>query len=130
MRRYLAAGSSVLLVSFAQLAMKWGMTQLPDPRQWLQLWQDIGLYTAPLSAVAAGIIAYAVSMGCWMVALHSLPLSRAYPMLSLSYGLVYLLAGTLPGFDEEYSIIRSLGVALIAGGVILINWRMRAATSN
>ncbi|MFE8070253.1 4-amino-4-deoxy-L-arabinose-phosphoundecaprenol flippase subunit ArnF [Marinobacteraceae bacterium S3BR75-40.1] len=123
MRGYLFAGASILLVTFAQLAMKWGMMQLPGPAHWLALLWHPGAELLPLGLVAAGIAAYATSLGCWMAALHSLPLSRAYPLLSLSYGLVYLLAGLLPWLDEDYSVTKTLGVLLIVGGVILINGR-------
>lgn len=119
-RGYLFAGASILLVTFAQLAMKWGMTQLPG---FGVEWLAFATYWQPQLLVLAGIAAYATSMGCWMMALHSLPLNRAYPLLSISYGLVYLLAGALPFFAEHYSLVKSAGVVLIVAGVVLINLR-------
>jgi len=128
MRGYLFAGASITLVTFAQLAMKWGMIRLPELNALPAILPHLGLYMKPLTAVAAGIAAYALSLGCWMAALNDLPLNRAYPLLSLSYGLVYVLAGAIPWFNEGYSLLRSLGVALIVLGVALINSRRRAQT--
>lgn len=120
---YLFAALSIVLTTYAQLAMKWGMSHLPPLHDLLVIvghWHD---HFAMLALVFSGLCGYVASMGCWMAALHSLPLNRAYPLLSISYALVYLVAGALPWFDEPYSMVRSLGVALIVIGVALINRR-------
>ena len=65
--------------------------------------------------------AYALSMACWFFALRRLPLSYAYPLLSLSYVLVYLLAAVLPWFGETATLLKTAGVALIVFGVRLIH---------
>ncbi|MCU0070539.1 4-amino-4-deoxy-L-arabinose-phosphoundecaprenol flippase subunit ArnF [Pseudomonas koreensis] len=112
--------TSVGLVSAAQLGMRWSMTRLPAPDQWLTL-THIDL--SALTVVLAAIFAYALSMLCWLLALRDLPLGRAYSLLSISYALVYLLAASLPLFNETFSFSRSLGVALVMLGVITINSR-------
>jgi len=114
----LALGS-VLLVSGAQLAMRWSMSRLPSPEHWLGA--DIPL--RPLAVVLGAIVAYALSMLCWLIALRDLPLGRAYSLLSISYALVYLAAASLPLFHEDFSLSKSLGVALVILGVITINSR-------
>ena len=89
------AMGSVLLVSTAQLGMRWSMTRLPSPTQWLEA---LGSGTIdPLAAgiVIAAILAYALSMLCWLLALRDVPLARAYSLLSISYALVYLLAAKI-----------------------------------
>jgi undecaprenyl phosphate-alpha-L-ara4N flippase subunit ArnF len=111
---------SVLLVSAAQLAMRWSMTRLPAPEHWLHI---DSLDWGALSVVIAAIFAYALSMLCWLAALRDLPLGRAYSLLSISYALVYLLAASLPLFNESFSFSKSLGVALVMLGVITINTR-------
>lgn len=114
---------SVLLVSAAQLAMRWSMTRLPQPGQWLSTLSSQGLDAVAVAVVLAAIAAYGLSMLCWLLALRDLPLGRAYSLLSLSYALVYLLAASLPLFDESFSFGKSLGVALVMLGVITINTR-------
>ncbi|MBC8999434.1 4-amino-4-deoxy-L-arabinose-phosphoundecaprenol flippase subunit ArnF [Pseudomonas sp. N40(2020)] len=111
---------SVMLVSAAQLGMRWSMTRLPAPEQWLTL---NSLDWRALAVVITAIFAYALSMLCWLGALRDLPLGRAYSLLSISYALVYLLAASLPLFNESFSFTKSLGVALVMFGVITINTR-------
>ncbi|WP_192561138.1 4-amino-4-deoxy-L-arabinose-phosphoundecaprenol flippase subunit ArnF [Pseudomonas gozinkensis] len=119
-RGILFALASVLLVSVAQLSMRWSMTRLPRPDQWLTV-QSVD--SVALAVVLAAIFAYALSMLCWLAALRDLPLGRAYSLLSISYALVYLLAAGLPLFNESFSFSKSLGVALVMLGVITINTR-------
>ncbi|WP_097458733.1 4-amino-4-deoxy-L-arabinose-phosphoundecaprenol flippase subunit ArnF [Mangrovitalea sediminis] len=126
MRGYLFAGASILLTTYAQLAMKWGMSHLPPLHDLLAILSHWQAHLGMLLLVFSGLVAYAASLGCWMAALHDLPLNRAYPLLSISYALVYLVAGALPWFNEPYSMIRSLGVGLIVVGVVLINQRRPA----
>ncbi|WP_449105595.1 4-amino-4-deoxy-L-arabinose-phosphoundecaprenol flippase subunit ArnF [Pseudomonas mohnii] len=114
---------SVALVSAAQLGMRWSMSHLPSPEQWLSAPIDL----AAVAVVLAAILAYALSMLSWLLALRDLPLGRAYSLLSISYALVYLLAASLPLFHEDFSLSKSLGVALVILGVITINSRPASA---
>lgn len=118
----LALGS-VVLVSAAQLGMRWSMLRLPTPDQWPQAVSHGEIALAPLAVVSAAILAYTLSMLCWLAALRELPLSRAYSLLSLSYALVYVIAASLPFFHEAFSVSRTLGVSLIVAGVLTINFR-------
>ncbi|POA54825.1 MULTISPECIES: 4-amino-4-deoxy-L-arabinose-phosphoundecaprenol flippase subunit ArnF [unclassified Pseudomonas] len=121
--------ASVVLVSGAQLAMRWSMTRLPAPQQWLDALANGSVDLAALAVVIAAIGAYALSMLCWLLALRDLPLGRAYSLLSISYALVYLLAAGLPLFNEPFTLSKTLGVALVILGVITINSRSAPATS-
>ncbi|POA27801.1 MULTISPECIES: 4-amino-4-deoxy-L-arabinose-phosphoundecaprenol flippase subunit ArnF [Pseudomonas] len=114
---------SVMLVSGAQLGMRWSMTRLPQPEQWLTALSTGSVDLSAMAVVVAAIFAYALSMLCWLAALRDLPLGRAYSLLSISYALVYLLAASLPLFNESFSFTKSLGVALVMLGVITINTR-------
>ncbi|TNB98673.1 4-amino-4-deoxy-L-arabinose-phosphoundecaprenol flippase subunit ArnF [Pseudomonas jessenii] len=114
---------SVMLVSGAQLGMRWSMTRLPQPEQWLTALSAGSVDPSAMAVVVAAIFAYALSMLCWLAALRDLPLGRAYSLLSISYALVYLLAASLPLFNESFSFTKSLGVALVMLGVITINTR-------
>lgn len=121
MRGYAWGAASVLLVTLAQLLMKWGMAQIP-----LMSFADVTLnlfmqYWLPLVVVSGGIFGYALSMLCWFFALHHLPLNRAYPLLSVSYALVYLAAVILPWFNESATLLKTLGTLFILFGVWLIN---------
>ncbi|MEB0039607.1 MULTISPECIES: 4-amino-4-deoxy-L-arabinose-phosphoundecaprenol flippase subunit ArnF [unclassified Pseudomonas] len=112
---------SVLLVSGAQLGMRWSMTRLPLPTQWLDALGNGSIDLLAIGVVCAAILAYALSMLCWLLALRDVPLGRAYSLLSISYALVYLLAAGLPVFHEQFSASKTLGVTLVILGVITIN---------
>lgn len=118
-RGYQLAMASVALVTVAQLAMKWGMTRLPalDAR-WLHIatGPPVG---GPLLCLVLGVLCYLLSLLCWLQALARLPLNQAYPLLSLSYALVFIASIGLPGFRESYTLTQVLGVVLVSFGVWL-----------
>ncbi|CRM80156.1 4-amino-4-deoxy-L-arabinose-phosphoundecaprenol flippase subunit ArnF [Pseudomonas fluorescens] len=128
-RGFALALGSVGLVSAAQLGMRWSMTRLPLPDEWPNALSTGSIDGSALGVVILAIIAYALSMLCWLGALKHLPLGRAYSLLSISYALVYLLAACLPVFNEHFSLSKTLGVALVILGVLVINSR-RASTSS
>jgi undecaprenyl phosphate-alpha-L-ara4N flippase subunit ArnF len=72
------------------------------------------------AAVLLGLAAYAFSMLSWFNALRFLPLSRAYPLLSLSYVLVWGLAVAMPIFPDTFSTGKLMAIALIIVGVWLV----------
>ncbi|MFZ6049781.1 4-amino-4-deoxy-L-arabinose-phosphoundecaprenol flippase subunit ArnF [Pseudomonas sp. CR3202] len=116
----LAIGS-VALVSAAQLALRWSMNRLPAPSLWLDTLSGTGPDSLALLVLSCGVLAYGLSLLCWIGALGHLPLARAYSLLSASYALVYLGAALLPGFGEPLTFTRTLGVGLVIGGVLAIN---------
>lgn len=129
-RGFTFACASVLLVSGAQLGMRWSMTRLPEPTQWLEAISQGKVSISALAVVFAAIMAYALSMLCWLLALRDLPLGRAYSLLSFSYALVYLLAASLPVFHESFTLSKTLGVALVILGVLTINSRRTPSSRN
>ncbi|MCB5301008.1 4-amino-4-deoxy-L-arabinose-phosphoundecaprenol flippase subunit ArnF [Yersinia bercovieri] len=121
MKGYLWGIGSVMLVTVAQLMLKWGMMHTP-----LISWADINFeflanHLSQLIAVICGLTGYALSMLCWFFALRYLPLNRAYPLLSLSYALVYLAAVLLPWFNEPATLLKTMGAVFILLGIWLIN---------
>ncbi|EKB24060.1 4-amino-4-deoxy-L-arabinose-phospho-UDP flippase [Aeromonas veronii] len=124
MKGYLYVLGSIVLVTVAQLCMKWGAISLPE-------WQaDPAVMLAhplPLLTIAIGILCYGLSMLCWLAALHSTPLNIAYPLLSTSYGLVYLLAVSMPAFAEPLVASKAAGVALIFFGAVLVGSKPAAS---
>ncbi len=122
-----AALMSVVLISTAQLTMKWGMAGLSNDWSALyslvsqfELIEGVLLVWPALVGVLIGLACYAMSMACWVMALKHLPLGVAYPLLSLSYVLVYVLAVTLPWMNEPFSSIKLLGIGFILIGLALI----------
>lgn len=118
--------ASIVLVTAAQLALKWAVLRLPPFAA--SALPEILNAKAPLAALAAGLGAYALSMLCWFMALHRLPLNYAYPMLSLSYVLVCLLAAALPGLNESLGLFKIAGILCILLGVWLVNTPARKSS--
>ncbi|MEX9611435.1 4-amino-4-deoxy-L-arabinose-phosphoundecaprenol flippase subunit ArnF [Providencia manganoxydans] len=120
---YIWVVGSALLVTIAQLSLKAGVVGLPSFTlgwHWLQLdW--LMANAVSLGIVFIGLVCYALSMLCWLLALKSIPLNKAYPLISLSYIFVYLLAVILPWYNEPATWLKAEGVAFIILGVWLIS---------
>lgn len=111
---------SVLLVSVAQLLLRYAMTKLP-PVDFSGAFVLVALQSQKaLLILLAGLLGYVASMACWYFALHRLALSKAYALLSLSYILVWAAAIWLPGWHEPFSLRGGLGVLMIMAGVLVI----------
>ncbi len=121
MKGHLWGGASVVLVTVAQLVLKWGMMNIPLLSLADINVQFLTMYFVQLASVMCGLMGYALSMLCWFFALRYLPLNRAYPLLSLSYALVYLGAVLLPWFNEPATLLKTLGAGFILLGIWLIN---------
>ncbi|MDX7990384.1 4-amino-4-deoxy-L-arabinose-phosphoundecaprenol flippase subunit ArnF [Xenorhabdus littoralis] len=123
MKGYVWGLSSVLLITVAQLLLKLGVAHLPElslSAHWLDIdwiWSNHN----SLLMVMAGLSGYALSMLCWFFTLKYLPLNKAYPIISLSYVFVYLMAASLPWFHETISLLKTAGIIFILLGVWLIS---------
>lgn len=126
---------SIVLSAAAQLLMKAGLLALPpdalsSPLALLHAPQSAGFWAWPWAGwLLAGIICYGLSMLAWLLALMRFEVSYAYPMLGLSYVLVYLGAGLWPRIGEPFSLDRSLAILLILLGVALVNLRPKRPSS-
>ena len=110
--------SGVLLNAFAQLWLK-AATRVSGPL----LADDAGLMNRAMQLVAVpslwyALTAYGLSVVVWIVGLSRVPVSQAYPMLSLGYvlniGLAWWLFGEIPNAQ------RVIGVGVIVAGVVLV----------
>lgn len=106
---------SVFLGVAGQLLMKRGMLAHPD------LGFDVaGLTRAILQPyVLAGFVCYALASLTWLVVLSRVPVSVAYPMLSLGYAAVAVLSWFL--FGESMAPVKVMGILLILGGITLLS---------
>lgn len=66
-----------------------------------------------------GLALYGSAAFLYIVALRKIPVSVAFPSVSLSYAIVAVLGHFL--FGEPFGIRQIGGIALIMGGVVLIN---------
>jgi multidrug transporter EmrE-like cation transporter len=108
----------VLLNAFAQLWLK-AATQVTGP----MVTSDGNLMGQALKLLAVppfwyALTAYGVSVIVWTVGLSRVPVSQAYPLLSLGYVLNIGLAWWF--FAEVPNATRVVGVAVIIVGVVLV----------
>jgi len=66
-----------------------------------------------------GLALYGSAAFLYIIALRKLPVSIAFPSVSLSYAIVAVLGHFL--FGEPFGLKQIGGIVLIVGGVVLIN---------
>lgn len=108
----------VLLNAAAQLALK-AATQVSGPIrvEWPGVWQSTAQVFS-LPALWFALTCYALSVLVWLIGLSRVPVSQAYPLLSLGYVINALFAWWLLG--EALSAQRLVGVGVVIAGVALI----------
>lgn len=108
----------VLLNAFAQLWLK-AATRISGPL----VTTDAHMMSRALQLLSVpslwyALTAYGVSVIVWIVGLSRVPVSQAYPLLSLGYVLNIGLAWWL--FGEAPNAQRVIGVGVIIAGVVLV----------
>lgn len=69
--------------------------------------------------IVIGIFLFVMSMVVWLAVLSKMELSRAYPMVSLSYAIVTILAALF--LRERVGPVRIVGIVMVLVGVMVIN---------
>lgn len=111
--------SGVALNSFAQLGLKMAtMTTGPIEGTGRGMWLA-GQQLTTSFAFWLALTCYGLSVVVWIVGLSRLPLSQAYPVLSVGYIITALLAWII--LDESITLTRWAGVGLIIAGVLLVS---------
>jgi multidrug transporter EmrE-like cation transporter len=110
--------TGVLLNAAAQLFLKAGtqivgVVHFDADNWWRMSWQ---IATEP--RFLGGFLCYAVSIVVWIMALSRVPVSVAYPMLSIGYVVNALAAWWL--FGESLAATKWLGIGFIIVGVWLV----------
>ncbi len=108
----------VLLNALAQLGLK-AATERTGPLaagNEAMLRRSLEILTVPWLWLALGC--YGLSVIVWLVGLSRVPVSQAYPLLSLGYVLNVGLAWWLLG--ETPNVMRVAGIAVIVFGVVLV----------
>jgi undecaprenyl phosphate-alpha-L-ara4N flippase subunit ArnF len=115
--------TSIVASALAQLLMKAGMLVLHDQQQALDSFSDFVsalLYSGAGAWVVGGLVCYGISIVAWLRVLSAYALSYAYPMLGISYVLVYVGAVIWPRLDEPVSVLRTTGILLVVAGIMLV----------
>jgi multidrug transporter EmrE-like cation transporter len=110
--------TGVLLNAAAQLLLKAGTNQVGAFSFALENVLPIGARLAQSPPILGGLACYVVSVVVWILALSRVPVSVAYPMLSIGYIVNALAAWWL--FGEALGAQKLVGIAFIVAGVFLV----------
>ena len=110
--------TGVLLNAAAQLLLKAGTNAIGHFEfQWRNV-LPIGWQVATEPHILGGLACYGISVVVWIMALSRVPVSMAYPMLSIGYVVNAVAAYWLLG--ESLSALRVAGIFVVILGVFLI----------
>ena len=105
---YVGLGVAILLGIAGQIALKSGAVGAPSLIS--QLFNPLTLF---------GLVIYGLASIGYIVALNRIPVSIAFPSVAASYAIVAVLAHVL--WHEPLGWPQIGGIALIAGGILLIH---------
>jgi multidrug transporter EmrE-like cation transporter len=110
--------TGVLLNAAAQLLLKAGTNAVGQFEFSAQNILPVGMKLAFEPHIAGGLACYVVSVAVWIVGLSRVPVSVAYPMLSVGYIVNAVAAWYL--FGESLTAQKLAGIAFIVCGVFLV----------
>ncbi|TBR08953.1 MAG: 4-amino-4-deoxy-L-arabinose transferase [Rugosibacter sp.] len=110
--------TGVLLNAAAQLLLKAGTNAVGHFEFHINNILPIGMKLAFQPFIMGGMVCYAVSLVVWIMALSRVPVSIAYPMLSIGYAINAFVAWQW--FGEALAAQKLLGIGVIVIGVILV----------
>lgn len=101
--------------------MKLGMQELANVHAQPLILGALQSPAQPIVWIGGGLLSYGLSLLVWLTVLVRYPLSFAYPLLSVSYVLVYFGATQWPRLMESATPLRTAGTLLIMAGVTLVS---------
>ncbi|HTJ96191.1 MAG TPA: EamA family transporter [Rhodocyclaceae bacterium] len=110
--------SGVLLNAIAQLLLKAGTNAVGQFAFHADNIIPVGLKLALQPYILGGMACYGISLVIWIMALSRVPVSIAYPMLSIGYLINAFVAHFW--FGEALVAQKLLGIGFIVIGVVLI----------
>jgi multidrug transporter EmrE-like cation transporter len=110
--------TGVLLNAAAQLLLKAGVTRVGEFQFSLDNAVPIGIKLAMQLPIIGGLACYGISVVVWIMALSRVPVSVAYPMLSIGYIVNAFAAYWL--FGESLNAQKLIGIGVIVVGVYLV----------
>jgi len=110
--------TGVLLNAAAQLLLKAGTNAVGHFEFHVDNLVPVGLKLALEPHILGGMACYAISVVVWIMALSRVPVSIAYPMLSIGYVINAFVAWQW--FGEALAAQKLLGIGFIVVGVFLV----------
>lgn len=111
--------AGVMLNAAAQILMKAGTNAVGHFEFSAANVVPIGWKLATEWHIVTALFCYAISVVVWILALSRVPVSIAFPMLSMAYVVNAVAAKYLLG--EDFSVTKLVGMGVIILGVIIIS---------
>ncbi|SFL45844.1 EamA family transporter [Salibacterium qingdaonense] len=116
---YLYIFGTVIFTVYGQLMLKWRIGKygsLPD-EVWDKIIFLLKLLLDPL--VLSGFLSAFLAAMCWMAAMTKFDISYAYPFMSLSFMLVFILS--IFWFNEPVTSFKVIGMLLVVSGIVVMS---------
>lgn len=114
---YVYIALTIVFTVYGQLILKWQVSKagaLPGAIG-AKIGFLFGLLLNPW--IVSGFLAAFLASLCWMAAMTKLPLSHAYPFMSLAFVLVMFLSALF--FHEPLTWPKIIGMICIVGGIVI-----------
>ena len=108
----------VVLNALAQFLLKAGTNSVGHFEFHLDNVVPVGWKLATDPWIVGGMVCYGISLVVWIMGLSRVPVSIAYPLLSLGYVINAVMAHHLLG--ESVNLQRIVGIAFIVIGVFIV----------
>jgi drug/metabolite transporter (DMT)-like permease len=110
---------SIIIAVTGQLILKTGISKIGEFEITLKTLFPLIFKILSNPFILIGLIFYTIGAFTWIFGLSKVPLSLAYPLLSLGY--VIVVACSAIFFHEHVSLIRWVGVLVVILGVFLLS---------
>jgi uncharacterized membrane protein len=118
--RYLYVFSTLIFTIFGQILLKWRISRLnftlPTEGGVLAKFRSL-FYLVLDSYILLGFFAAFLASLCWMAAMTKFQLSEAYPFMSVSPAIVFIISIWL--LNETFTLGKVIGLVLIILGTII-----------
>jgi undecaprenyl phosphate-alpha-L-ara4N flippase subunit ArnE len=105
-----ALSFAIVLGTVGQLLLKYALRQSAS--------SAIGLRTLLAPAMLGWLLCYAITTILWLLALRSIPLSQAFPILGLQFALIPIASSHW--LDERITRLQWFGIIAIVAGVAMV----------
>ncbi len=119
MTNFMLISSVIVFTVFSQVILKIGQHTFYYPKSFTlnELLKMSALNLSNLYVVACMVFTLVAGLA-WILVIQNMPLSRAYPLMSLNYVTIYLLSWWF--FNEPLSLPSCIGMLLIVAGTGLL----------
>ena len=121
MSNVILVGAVILFTVISQVILKIGQESFYAPQGYsgAEILKVIAINLGNWYVISCLIFTLLAGLA-WLLVIQNMPLSRAYPFMSLNYVIMYFIAWMF--FGEHLSTISLVGIALIMAGTSLLGF--------